>query len=41
MLMTGYLTVVDCPDRGWYTLKILSKEVHQIFTRQVLSWFKD
>lgn len=39
--MTGYLTVADYPERSWYTLKILNKEVRQVFTRQVLSWFKD
>ncbi len=41
LYMTGYLTVADYPERGWYTLKIPNKEVRQIFTQQVLSWFKD
>lgn len=41
LYMTGYLTVADYPEHGWYTLKIPNKEVRQIFTQQVLSWFKD
>ncbi len=41
LYMTGYLTVADYPERGWYTLKIPNREVRQIYTQQVLSWFKD
>ena len=41
LYMTGYLTVADYPEHGWYTLKIPNREVRQIFTQQVLSWFKD
>ena len=41
LYMTGYLTVTDYPDNGWYMLKIPNKEVRQIYTQQVLSWFRD
>lgn len=41
LYMTGYLTVTDYPENGWYTLKIPNREVRQIYTQQVLSWFRD
>lgn len=41
LYMTGYLTVTDYPENGWYTLRIPNREVRQIYTQQVLSWFRD
>lgn len=40
-VLTGCLTVTDYPENGWYTLRIPNKEVRQIYTQQVLSWFRD
>ncbi len=40
LYLTGYLTVTKRPRDGEYSLCIPNKEVHQIYTQQVLSWFK-
>ena len=41
LYMTGYLTLTKRPSGGLYTLKIPNREVRQIYTQQVLSWFRD
>lgn len=41
LYMTGYLTIVGRPSDNKYELRIPNKEVRQIFTQQVLEWFKD
>ena len=41
LYMTGYLTTVKKPSGGIYMLKIPNYEVRQIYTQQVMSWFKD
>ena len=41
LYMTGYLTLTKRPSGGLYTLRIPNKEVRQIYTQQVLSWFRD
>ena len=40
LYLTGYLTISKRPVGGEYLLRIPNKEVHQIYTQQVLSWFK-
>ena len=39
--MTGYLTAADYPNGNRYALRIPNREVRQIYTQQVMSWFKD
>ena len=39
--MTGYLTAAGYPDSNQYRLKIPNREVRQIYTQQVMSWFRD
>ena len=39
--MTGYLTAAKRPSGGKYELRIPNREVRQIFTQQVLEWFKE
>ena len=39
--MTGYLTVSERPSGGKYALRIPNREVRQIYTQQVLSWFRE
>ena len=39
LYMTGYLTAADYPDGNRYELRIPNREVRQIYTQQVLSWF--
>ena len=41
LYMTGYLTAADYPDGNQYRLKIPNREVRQIYTQQVMSWFRD
>ena len=41
LYMTGYLTAARRPSWGRYTLRIPNQGVRQIFTRQVLEWFRD
>ena len=39
--MTGYLTITERPSGGKYALRIPNREVRQIYTQQVLSWFRE
>ncbi len=41
LYMTGYLTAADFPKGNQYALRIPNLEVHEIYTQQVLSWFRD
>jgi len=41
LYMTGYLTIAGRPVDNKYELRIPNKEIRQIFTQQVLEWFKD
>ena len=41
LFATGYLTMTGIPDGNVYELVIPNREVSQIFTRQVLAWFKN
>ena len=41
LYMTGYLTAADFPDGNLYALRIPNREVREIYTQQVLSWFKE
>jgi hypothetical protein len=41
LFMTGYLTMAGEPDGDFYKLVIPNKEVRQIYTSQVLKWFKE
>lgn len=41
LFMTGYLTMRGRPNNGVYKLVIPNKEVRQIYTEQVLKWFKE
>ena len=41
LYMTGYLTAADYLDGNQYRLKIPNREVRQIYTQQVMSWFRD
>ena len=41
LYMTGYLTAAGYPDSNQYRLKIPNREVRQIYTQQVMSWFRD
>ena len=41
LYMTGYLTATDYPDGDRYRLRLPNREVRQIYTKQVLSWFRD
>lgn len=40
LYMTGYLTATDFPNGNQYILRIPNREVHEIYTQQVLSWFR-
>ncbi len=41
LYMTGYLTITERPSGGRYALRIPNREVRQIYTQQVLSWFRE
>ena len=41
LYMTGYLTITERPSGGKYALRIPNREVRQIYTQQVLSWFRE
>jgi hypothetical protein len=41
LYMTGYLTAADFPNGNLYALRIPNHEVYEIYTQQVLSWFKE
>ncbi len=41
LFMTGYLTTAKRPQRNVYELIIPNKEIREIYTEQVLSWFQD
>ena len=40
LYMTGYLTITHMPSDGVYTLRIPNREIRQIFTKQIIEWFK-
>ena len=41
LYMTGYLTGTFDPSSNRYRLKIPNREIRQIYTQQVLEWFKE
>lgn len=41
LFMTGYLTMKGTPDGGVYELVIPNREVRQIYTSQIRSWFAE
>ena len=41
LYMTGYLPISERPSGGRYALRIPNREVRQIYTQQVLSWFRE